>query len=251
MSAQNELPIGTPGELLANARLKQGCSIEKVAGFLKLSVEKVEAMEADQWGQIAPVYCKGSARRYAAFLGLDADKFEITLNGIECTEPPVKSVFSKGLATSSASLNGFRVLSYLVATVFVVLPLVLAYTHFAVRWSQDEPLLPVVSGDVSQVDHLQANMLSGEAQGDRILSTLAIELSADSWLSVVDADGRKLDSELRKGGQVYSYQGKPPFQLHIGRVSATRVRFNGDLVDLSAYTNGNIANLEVGANHSG
>ncbi|MCF6225007.1 MAG: helix-turn-helix domain-containing protein [Xanthomonadales bacterium] len=248
MSVQNELPIGTPGELLANARLKQGCSLDEVAGFLKLSVEKVEAMEADQWGQLAAVYCKGSARRYAGFLGLNAVEFESALDTIKYTEPPVKSIFSQIPSPSSTSMRGFRVLSYLVATTFVVLPLVLAYTHFAVRWSQDEPLL---TESTSNVDYIQAATLPANPNGSDNISILDIELSADSWVSVTDADGRQLDAQLRKGGQVYRYQGKPPFQLQIGRVSATRVRLDGDPVDLSAFTSGDIANLEVGVSHSG
>lgn len=251
MSSQNELPLGTPGELLANTRLHQGRSINEVADFLKLSTENIEAMEADQWGRIAPVYCKGSARRYAGFLGLDTAEFETVLNTIKCTEPPVKSVFTQSPTVKTTSMKGFRVLSYLVATTFVVLPLVLAYTHFAVRWSQDEPLLPVALEDVGKAEHLQAAMLPVKLHGSNSLSTLNIELSADSWISVIDADGQHLEAELRKGGQTYTYQGKPPFQLQIGRVSATRVKLNGDLVDLAEFTSGDIANLKVGTNHSG
>lgn len=251
MPEQNQLLVETAGELLSNTRLIQGRSLDDVAGFLKLSVKKIEAMEADQWNQFAPVYCKGSARRYAGFLGLDTAEFEKLLNAINCAEPQVKSIFSQNLSTKPTAIKSLRVLSYLVASTFVVVPLILAYTHFAVNWSQDEPILPATTKNLGSVEHVQATMLPVELQGSKYLSTLDIELSADSWLRVVDANGRQLDSELRKGGQVYSYQGTPPFQLQIGRVSATRVRLNGDLIDLSEFTSGNIANLEVGASQSG
>jgi cytoskeleton protein RodZ len=257
MPQQNELLPATPGELLGNARRRQRRSISEVAKYLRLGVDKIEAMEADQWEQIAPAYCKGFARRYANFLKLPAESFETALTGIACEEVPVQSVFSKSNSEKISSLKSFRVLTYLVATVFIVLPLVLAYTHFVVRWSQDEPLLVNSQPDSaglanSQLAHLQANMLPATmlsaATNQAVIKVdrLDIELSADSWLSITDAEGRQLESDLRKGGQVYSYQGKPPFQLQVGRVSAARVRLNGELVDLDSFTTGDVASLEVG-----
>ncbi|MBE9548990.1 MAG: DUF4115 domain-containing protein [Proteobacteria bacterium] len=279
MPEQNKLLLLSPGELLSNARHQQGRTIEDAADYLKLGREKIEAMEADQWDRIAPAYCKGFARRYARYLKLSATSFETALESIKCEKPAVKSIFSQHNAKKPSSPGSFRVLTYLVGTVFIVLPLVLAYTHFAVRWSQDEPLiiqphltgensraitganLPLVSGN-DELQHLQANMMpvgivSTEAVGGEIndrdqssvssAGSLEIELSADSWLSVIDAEGKQLEANLRAGGQTYSYQGKPPFQLQIGRVSATRVRLNDEMIDLQAFSIGDIANLEVGA----
>lgn len=257
MPQQNELLPATPGELLGNARRRQRRSITEAAEYLRLSVDKIEAMEADQWEQIAPAYCKGFARRYASFLKLPDDSFETALISIACEEPPVKSVFYRNNSEKASSLKSFRVLTYLVGTVFIVLPLVLAYTHFAVRWSQDEPLLVTSQPDStdignSELPHLQANMLPASmlsaATNQAVIKAdrLDIELSADSWLSITDAEGRQLESNLRKGGQVYSYQGKPPFQLQVGRVSAARVSLNGELVDLDAFTTSDVASLEVG-----
>lgn len=261
MPQQNKPLLLAPGELLGKARRSQSRTVDEVADFLKLGKNKIRAMEADQWDLIAPAYRKGFARRYARFLKLSAGELETVLSRITCEDLPVKSIFVGSSAGKVSSLRSLKVLTYLVATVFVVLPLILAYTHFVVRWSQDEPLTQAVNGlDLPQTKggadllHLQANMIPAgltsvtgkPLSADYNTAKLDIELSADSWLSVTDADGRKLESSLRKGGHIYSYKGVAPFELQIGRVSATQVRFNDETVDLQAYTSGDIANLEVG-----
>ncbi len=282
MPIQDQPLPSTLGSLLRNARIEQGLSVDDMAAALKLDPDKIEFMEADQWVQIPAAYCKGFARRYAQLLRIPAEVLEPALLPIACEQPPIKSVFTQAAPELTSSLRSFRVLTYLVGTIFIVLPLVWAYTHFAVRWSQNESLVdqtPVKSqtnsvvlgnndssenadaGRSGNLDHLQANMISAamiQADADSsktsaahnagtlMSSVLDINLSADSWISVIDADGNRLESNLRTGGQSYRYLGKTPFNVQIGRVSAAQVKLDGEKVDLQAFTIGDIANLEIG-----
>lgn len=67
-----ELPAAptTPGGLLAAARLRKGISVQQVSERLRLSVESIEALEADNHDPLGPqVYVRGHLRRYAELLG--------------------------------------------------------------------------------------------------------------------------------------------------------------------------------------
>lgn len=60
----------TYGGQLAAARLRKGISLAQVAEQLRLSVESIEALEADRHDELGPqVYVRGHLRRYAEFLG--------------------------------------------------------------------------------------------------------------------------------------------------------------------------------------
>jgi cytoskeleton protein RodZ len=60
----------TYGSQLSAARLRKGVSLQQVSEQLRLSVESIEALEADRHDELGPqVYVRGHLRRYAEFLG--------------------------------------------------------------------------------------------------------------------------------------------------------------------------------------
>jgi cytoskeleton protein RodZ len=60
----------TQGGQLAAARLRKGISLQQVSEHLRLSIEAIEALEADLHDDLGPqVYVRGHLRRYADFLG--------------------------------------------------------------------------------------------------------------------------------------------------------------------------------------
>ena len=80
----------------------------------------------------------------------------------------------------------------------------------------------------------------------------AIEIisSADSWVEIVDRNGEKIEMDLLRAGNRRSYDGKAPFHLLLGRASSVEVFHNGEKVDLSPYTRGNVARLTLGADEN-
>jgi cytoskeleton protein RodZ len=74
-------------------------------------------------------------------------------------------------------------------------------------------------------------------------SRLHLAVSADSWVEIIDADGRELEMDLLRGGSDKNYHGKPPFRILLGRASAVRLSMDGESVDLSDYTKEDVAQL--------
>ncbi|MDC0663302.1 RodZ domain-containing protein [Marinobacter sp. SS21] len=65
---------------------------------------------------------------------------------------------------------------------------------------------------------------------------LQLTFSADCWVQVTDAAGRRLASRLRRSGERLDVSGTPPLQVVIGAVDAIdSIRFQGQAVDLSDY----------------
>jgi len=72
MMQQGNLNIGTIGQKLEAARQSKGVTISEAGQATKIMSKYIEAMEADNFGELAaPVYVKGFIRMYARYLGLD------------------------------------------------------------------------------------------------------------------------------------------------------------------------------------
>ncbi len=66
--------------------------------------------------------------------------------------------------------------------------------------------------------------------------SLLLTFSADCWVQVTDANGRRLASRLRRSGERLEVSGTAPLQVVIGAVDAVdSIRFQGQAVDLRDY----------------
>ena len=68
---------------------------------------------------------------------------------------------------------------------------------------------------------------------------LLIAFNSQSWIRVLDANGRTLLNGLVAPGERRQLDGKQPFDLFIGAAPAVSVQFNGQAVDLKPYTRDN------------
>lgn len=63
------------GEILRAAREAKGATESEAAEATKMKVQQIDALENDDYGQIAaPIYVKGFLKLYAEYLGLDPDQ---------------------------------------------------------------------------------------------------------------------------------------------------------------------------------
>ena len=76
-------------------------------------------------------------------------------------------------------------------------------------------------------------------------AAIALKVTADSWVEIVDARGQVLLSGLLKPGEARELAGLPPFKVKVGNVSATELRLRGNKVDLAALSKGNVARVEL------
>lgn len=75
---------------------------------------------------------------------------------------------------------------------------------------------------------------------------LTVSTSADSWVEILDGKGAQLELDLIRAGHERAYTGTGPFQVMLGRASAVELTLDGEPVDLSPHTRGNVARLTLG-----
>jgi cytoskeleton protein RodZ len=73
--------------------------------------------------------------------------------------------------------------------------------------------------------------------------SLSLAFTAQSWVSVSDKSGKVVYEKMSHNGD--KVNGTPPFRLVIGNASATKLSFGGKDVDLTAYTNNNVARITL------
>ncbi|ACZ77892.1 transcriptional regulator, XRE family [Dickeya parazeae Ech586] len=103
---------------------------------------------------------------------------------------------------------------------------------------------PVAAGTASQAPAPSSDqsLLNQTATAPASAATTAeapgaivIRFTADCWLEVVDAAGKKLFSGVQRNGNVLNLTGQAPYRLKIGAPGAVQVEFQGKQVDLSRF----------------
>lgn len=114
------------GELLKEARLRRGLTLEDVEGETKIRVRFLQALEEgdfDVFGSIA--YARGFLKNYCGFLGLDAERI-LGLFRRETTAQTVK-VLPQGIVADEPSI--FRITPTR-AMLFVVLVIIVSIAYY-------------------------------------------------------------------------------------------------------------------------
>ena len=104
-----------------------------------------------------------------------------------------------------------------------------------------EQVVVAPSDDVSVQDPLTIRV--GSEGKDRLMLTV----DEDCWVSVVDAQGRRLLYRLVGAGASVTVRGDTPFQVTLGNAQAVDVRINGQTFDHSRFHQGNIARFSISA----
>lgn len=90
------------------------------------------------------------------------------------------------------------------------------------------------------------NAATSEPAGDP--NAVVMNFSADCWLEVTDATGKKLFSGLQRSGGKLSLAGTAPYRLKIGAPGAVQIQYQNQPVDLSRFIRNNqVARLTLGA----
>ncbi|MBN3263100.1 cytoskeleton protein RodZ [Pectobacterium brasiliense] len=64
---------------------------------------------------------------------------------------------------------------------------------------------------------------------------LVMTFTADCWLEVTDASGKKLFSGMQRNGGTLNLDGQSPYKLKIGAPAAVQIQFQGKPVDLTRF----------------
>jgi cytoskeleton protein RodZ len=74
---------------------------------------------------------------------------------------------------------------------------------------------------------------------------VAITVSEDSWIEVIDGAGTPRLSRIVRAGESLSMGGVAPWRVRIGHVGGVKVTLRGQPVDLSPFARNNVARLEL------
>lgn len=75
---------------------------------------------------------------------------------------------------------------------------------------------------------------------------VAIDFSANCWISLTDASGKVVVSGLKRTGEKLEVSGKAPLELRLGFARGAQVRYNGQPVDVAPFTSGETARIKLG-----
>lgn len=82
-------------------------------------------------------------------------------------------------------------------------------------------------------------------------NALVMNFTADCWLEVTDATGKKLFSGMQRKGGNLNLAGQAPYKLKIGAPAAVQIQYQGKPVDLSRFIRTNqVARLTLNAEQS-
>ena len=105
---------------------------------------------------------------------------------------------------------------------------------------------PAAPAPTSALPTDQANAATTASAQD-----LVMNFSADCWLEVSDATGKKLFSGLQRKGGNLNLSGQAPYKLKIGAPAAVQIQYLGKPVDLSRFIRSNqVARLTLNAEQS-
>jgi cytoskeleton protein RodZ len=263
---QNLIPMAT-GEFLKQTRMERKLSLATVAEAICLDEQLLRDIEQGQASHIAPVYRNGYIKKYAAYLQIPEGDVSTLVSPAQVREFAVRNVFSEPPVRNPMD-NWLRATSYVLASLLIG-TLAWQFTHEAVRLSQNgsglqdeqEPVVQVqdvrgtVSASIAPLGALHDDNTGGldtaeqawAAVSRTVLedgeSRLHVSVSADSWVEITDANGQELEMDLLRGGSDKTYHGKPPFRILLGRAAAVLLTMDGEQVDLTGFTRGDIAQL--------
>lgn len=272
-----------PGALLRETREAKGLTVAEVASAIKFHPRQIEAIERDDYEQLqGRTFLRGFVRAYARALQLDAEPLLDMLDHAmvfreEVVVPP------ENMGETNPRPFYIRYARQLLAVTAVVIAATgigLAYLNADLQSilrkspiAADKPAAPVESNEVvmnpvtiagaTNMDNDNINATAaapGSSGQNAVVATtdgtlagasaqpapvLEFEFSGLSWLEVKDANGKVLVTGEIPAGQKRGVNGKPPFDLWIGKASAVKVTYKGQPVDVTPYTHDEVARLTL------
>jgi cytoskeleton protein RodZ len=271
-----------PGSRLKAERERRGLSAQKAADEMHLDRWVIDALEADDYPRIGPtVYAKGHLKKYAALLGLPATEI---MAGYESRAPSRAEAPAAGpsmlLSTRDDSPSSLRLsLIQVGGSLAVALALGLLWWrpwHPRVKAPSASPPVAMVpaapadkpgeSGVVSTATAapVAAETLPPTAAADPGIAAgtdaptapvpgagharLRLSFSADSWVDIHDASGKRTFAGNGLANSVKTISGAAPLRVYLGVGSGVQLEINDRAVAIGPqFFAGDVARFEAGA----
>ncbi len=270
-----------PGGVLSAERRRRGFSVADIASQLFLTEAQITALEADDYDQFpAAIFVTGYIRNYARLLDLPADPLVELFNAQNRQSVPKLDRVNRTASTVSKSnmppLDP-RFIGGAVAVIVLILLLwwgmssdeeatvVIDDTAMVDSDSAIVPPLPAKDPFVTPIEPIAPEVTTpapktitpatvgkeaaDDVEAESVLETateIEPEFSAESWVEITDANGRRVMFGLGKPGQTRALSGSAPFNILLGNSPAVTMTYNGEPFDQSRLARGKVARFTLG-----
>ncbi|MGA8148571.1 MAG: RodZ domain-containing protein [Gallionellaceae bacterium] len=260
------------GTTLREARDRLGLSVADVSASIKLAPRQIEALEADDFAHLPePAFIRGFVRSYAKLLSLEPAKLLAALPQAEKQSVPLQAKALNEVPFPNAYSERKPNIIWLMAALIVAV--VLASSAWLMSGSSKKsaeqkkagvqamadnvvvvqsmvmPVPVAVSAiEASSVSATSTSISQGISAPSQTRSPpgiIRLLFDKDSWVEVTDRNGKILLSQINPQGTEQNLDGAPPFSLVIGEAKNVHLYYKGKLVDLTPYSNLDVARLTL------
>lgn len=266
-----------PGAVLKTAREAQGLTAAEVARQLKLSLRRVEALEAGNYAALpGGTFLRGLIRNYARLVQVDAAPMIAACNKLSPQKPAELILPRSQEIPFPAKDEGSRTR---VAVLALVASLVAGATYF--EWPSNDNSAPAGgAGKAGRQEKATAPAASAKpavaaieaapVSAPAVISPVAAHdapaapappapdganndaatrivfvFDQDAWVEVRDREGKKIFSQLGHAGSTEVVAGAAPFALIVGNAPNVHLTYNDAPVDLKPHTKTDVARFTL------
>ena len=107
----------------------------------------------------------------------------------------------------------------------------------------DAPLMASLTPVLRQQEPAHAETMAAAAGAQAV----KLSLAEASWVEIIDADGKKLESGILPAGTIKSYAADKALDVRIGNTTGAKIEVNGAEQDITPYNRGNVAHFKLSA----
>lgn len=270
------------GETLKYHREARNLSVTDIAAQMRLDPAIIRALESDDYERLpAALYVRGYLRGYAKILKLDpAGLLQLYDSAVPQSVPEIIPEVKHPTQRRSGD-RPVKVVTYLVTFIFFLLVAAWWQSKFVVvnraasdpaAAQADELPPPRLAYPITVIEHPDSPFYRAPppeeetpapAQPAAVDPTVApqpaadlqvppsgpdrlrLQLSADSWVEVVDARGAKIFTGLVRAGDSLDLRVQAPLDVLLGYAPGVSVDFNGNAFDPAPYSRSGVARFTL------
>ena len=271
------------GQMLQRARLDAGISLESLSARLKVSVQRLQAFESDQFEQGSNLQMgRAMVASVARYLGLDTQVILQKLpQATPHLQPAAAQSASGGFVQGPRPTMGRGEMStisgvwWVAGLLLLVAGLLFFYPHlkqivneFAPLWAtasqksvqaapdvlakgnpeqpNETPSVASVPAEVQQVPATPASSVAANSTPlDAAATVLLFKARGATWVEVTDAKGVVLLRRTLVAAEAAEVSGALPMSVVVGRADHTDVLVRGQAFALDPYIQENVARFKV------
>ena len=255
-------PPSTTGGQLRAARMAAGLSVADIAEVLRFSAHQIEALERDDYAHLAgSTLVRGMVRGYAKLLKINPEPLLAGLvSTIKSSAADVRAPTNIGVADKATTVTRLSRGAVIAMAIFALLFAAVAGYVYVMN---DEPLVKaVITAESMQTAPLAPPVIAPAIVSNQTVdmpptalpvaepviapvNKLMIDFDGLSWVEIADASQSIVFRGEFPKGTHQVVDGKPPFQLWIGRASSVRVSYGDRVIDLKPHSRDNVARMTV------